>query len=100
VNFEKLPENLGYIGDPDIIIRMLYFCEEPKLPSQIMNYCMIDGIKFRKFSGHCLKRGLLKVIASDQGLLAMQITQRGRDVLATADSIMSELGIEQDEPLK
>jgi hypothetical protein len=88
------------MSDSDIIIRMLYFCEEPKLPAQIMNYLKIDGVKFRKFSGHCVKRGLLKVIASEQGLLEMQITQRGRVVLATADSIMMELGIGQDEPLK
>ena len=95
-----MSENLGELADSDIIIRMLYFCEVPKLPSQIMSYCAIDGVKFRSFSGHCMKRGLLRVVASEQGLLALQITERGREVLATADSIMAELGIGQDEPLR
>jgi hypothetical protein len=97
---EKISDEFSEMSDSDIIIRMLYFCEEEKLPAQIMNYCKIDGIKFRKFSGHCIKRGLLRVIASEQGLFALQITRRGREVLDTADSIMQALGIGQDEPMR
>jgi predicted transcriptional regulator len=88
------------MSDSDIIIRMLYFCEVPKLPSQIMNYCMIDGVRFKRFSAHCIKRGLLKIVANEDGLFALQITERGREVLSSADSIMEELGIGQDEPLR
>jgi hypothetical protein len=88
------------MNDSDIIIRMLWFCEEPKLPSQIMNYCHIDGIQFRRFTGHSIKRGLLKAVASELGLFAMETTNRGREVLETADKIMSALGLEPDEPLK
>jgi predicted transcriptional regulator len=95
-----IAEDPGELSDSDIIVRMLYFCEEAKLPSQIMNYCRIDGIKFRKFTGHCIKRGLLRAIASEMGLFAMQTTDRGRQVLETVDSIMAGLGLEQDEPLR
>ncbi len=88
------------MSDSDIIIRMLWYCEEPKLPAQIMNYCGIDGIKYRRFTGHCMKRGLLRAISSEMGLFAMVTTDRGREVLETADKIMSALGLEPDEPLK
>lgn len=88
------------MSDGDVIIRMLYYCEEPRLPSQIMSYCKIDGVKFRRFSGHCIRRGLLKIVSSELGLFALVTTQRGREVLSTADSIMAELGMGQDEPLR
>ena len=88
------------MSDSDIIIRMLWFCEEAKLPAQIMNYCNIDGIQFRRFTGHCIKRGLLRAVATEEGLFAMETTGRGREVLETADKIMSALGLEPDEPLK
>ena len=96
----RLTEDLGAMSDSDIIIRMLYFCEVPKLPSQIMTHCELDYAKFRKFSGHCMKRDLLRAVASEQGLFALQITERGREVLETADAITTELGIGEDEPLK
>ncbi len=93
-------EDLGEMSDSDLIIRMLYFCEERKLPSQIMNYCKIDGIKFRRFTGHCIRRGLMKAIAAEMGLFSMETTDRGRQVLETVDSIMAGLGLDQDEPLR
>ncbi|MDA4130566.1 MAG: hypothetical protein OK457_07325 [Thaumarchaeota archaeon] len=95
-----MEEDLGELSDSDIIVRMLYFCEEPKLPSQIMTYCRIDGIKFRRFTGHCIRRGLMRAIASEMGLFAMQTTDRGREVLEKVDSIMAGLGLEPDEPLR
>ena len=96
----NLSEDFSEMSDSDIIVRMLYFCEEPKLPAQIMNYCRIDGIKFRKFTGHCIRRGLMRAIASEMGLFAMETTDRGRHVLETVDSIMAGLGLDQDEPLR
>jgi len=93
-------EDLGEMSDSDIIIRMLWYCEEPKLPSQIMNYCHIDGTKYRQFTGHCIRRGMLRAISSEMGLFAMLTTDRGREVLETADKILSALGLEPDEPLK
>jgi hypothetical protein len=93
-------EDLGEMSDSDIVIRMLWYCEEARLPSQIMSYCHIDGIQYRRFTGHCIKRGLLRAISSDMGLFAMVTTDRGREVLETADKIMSTLGLEPDEPLK
>ena len=65
-----------------------------------MNYCKIDGVKFRRFTGHCIRRGLMKAIASEMGLFAMETTDRGRQVLETVDSIMAGLGLYQDEPLR
>jgi len=88
------------MSDSDIIIRMLWFCEEAKLPAQIMNYCHIDGVQFRRFTDHCIKRGLLRAVSSELGLFAMETTNRGREVLETADKIMFALGLEADEPLK
>ena len=88
------------MSDSDIIIRMLWYCEEPKLPAQIMNYCHIDGIQYRRFTGHAIKRNLMKAISSEMGLFSMVTTDHGREVLETADKIMSSLGLEPDEPLK
>ena len=93
-------EDLGEMSDSDVIIRMLWYCEEAKLPAQIMSYCHIDGIRYRQFTGHCIKRGLMKAISSEMGLFSMVTTDRGREVLETADKIMSALGLEPDEPLK
>jgi len=93
-------EDLGEMSDSDTIIRMLWYCEEPKLPAQIMNYCHIDGLKYRRFTGHCIQRGLLRAISSEMGLFSMVTTDRGQEVLETADKIMSALGLVADEPLK
>jgi len=93
-------EDLGEMSDSDIIIRMLWYCEEPKLPSQIMYYCKIDGVQYRRFTGHCIKRGLLRAVSSEMGLFSMVTTDRGREVLETADKIMAALGLEPDEPMK
>jgi hypothetical protein len=93
-------EDLGEMSDSDIIIRMLWYCEEPKLPAQITNYCKIDGVKYKRFTGHCIRRGLMRAISSEMGLFSMMTTDRGREVLETADKIMSSLGLEPDEPLK
>jgi len=93
-------EDLGEMSDSDIVIRMLWYCEEQKLPAQIMNYCKIDGVKYKRFTGHCIRRGLLKAVSSEMGLFSMVTTDRGREVLETADKILSSLGLEPDEPLK
>ena len=87
------------MSDSDIIARMLYYCEEPRLPSQIMSYCKIDRGLFTKFSGHCLKRGLLAVRPASEhtDLFALVTTAHGRKVLSTADSILSHLGLDQDD---
>ncbi len=71
---------------------MLYFCEEPKLQAQIMHYCKIDGIRFRRFCEHCMRRGILKGVRTDYGLQAYIITDRGKEVLATAEDIIRALG--------
>lgn len=93
-------EDLSDMSDSDVIVRMLWYCEEPKLPSQIMNYCRIDGVKYRRFTGHCIRRGLLRAVSSEMGLFSMVTTDRGREVLETADKIMFALGLEKEEPLK
>jgi predicted transcriptional regulator len=82
------------LSDSDIIVRMLYFCEIPKQKAQIMSYCGIDAERFRQFSEHCLRRGILKIAFVDQGLEAMVITSRGKEVLATAKDIIKTLGLD------
>jgi ethanolamine ammonia-lyase small subunit len=78
---------------------MLYFCTEPRLPSQIMSYCDIDGVQFKRFFDHCVKRNLLKVVVSDLGLFALVVTERGRKTLTTAEEIIKALGIKEGEKI-
>ena len=85
---EKIP------SDSDIIVRMLYFCEIPKQRAQIMNYCGIDAERYRQFSEHCLKRGILRIAFVEEGIEAMSTTARGREVLATAKDIIRTLGLD------
>lgn len=81
-------------ADADILIRMLYFCsEEPKTESQIMLYCNIDRLKLARFARHCIARRLLKIAPSDDGLFPLVATERGIEVLSTAQDIMQGLGI-------
>jgi predicted transcriptional regulator len=93
-------EDLDEMSDSDIIIMILWFCEKAKQPAQIMNYCHMNGIQFNRLIGHCIRRGLLRAVTPEQGLLAMETTDRGREVLEAADKIISSLGLEPDEPLK
>jgi hypothetical protein len=87
------------LSDADVIIRMLYFCTEPRYPAQVMSYCWIDRARFLKLSDHCIRRKLLKPIAMDVGLIGLVITEHGKETLATAKEIMRELGIDENESL-
>jgi len=82
-------------SDADLLIRMLYYCSDgPKVTSQIASYCNIDRRQIVRFLTHCFARGLLKVAPSDDGLLYLETTEHGKEVLATAQDIMRGLGIE------
>lgn len=83
-------------SDSDVIIRMLYYCTEPRTLSQIMSYCGIDGVQFSKYLKHCMKRGLLKMEVDEEGSPEYVVTQHGGEVLGTAAEIMGALGIEKD----
>jgi len=84
-------------SETDIIIRMLYYCTEPRLPSQIMSFCDIDRDQFTRMSEHCIKKNLLKVVNAEMGMFGYVLTPRGRETLATAQLIMKELGVEDSE---
>ncbi len=94
-----MSENPRSLSDADIVIRMLYYCEEPRLPAQIMSYCWIDRSQFLRFSDHCIRRKLLKPISMEDDLLGLVITEHGRETLATAQEIMEALGIKDDESI-
>jgi hypothetical protein len=87
------------LSDADVIVRMLYFCTEPRYPAQVMSYCWIDRSRFLKLSDHCIRRKLLKPIEMDVGLLGLVITEHGKETLSTAKEIMKELGIDERETL-
>lgn len=87
------------LRETNIILRMLYFCEEPKGTSQIMSYCGIDRSHAKKYSQHCIGRGTLKMSHADYGLEVMVTTERGKEVLATAENIVRELGINSEQGL-
>ncbi|MGI0080770.1 MAG: winged helix-turn-helix domain-containing protein [Nitrososphaerales archaeon] len=82
-------------SDSDTIVRMLYYCTEPRSQAQIMSYCGIDGVRFKKFFQHCVKRGLLKMEIDDEAEEYV-VTPHGGEVLATATEIIGALGIEKD----
>ena len=83
-------------SDSDTIVRMLYYCAEPRSAAQVMSYCSIDRVRFEKYLKHCRKRDLLKMEIDDEGSQEYVVTQHGGEVLATATQIMAELGIEKD----
>lgn len=91
-----LDDDRDELSDADVVVRMLYFCEEPRLRSQIMSHCRIDALRFKRFSEHCIKRGILKLASIDYGLEAFVITDRGKGVLATTREIIGILGITSD----
>ena len=76
---------------------MLYYCTEPRLPSQIMSFCDVDRDQFRKMAEHCIKKNLLKVVNAEMGMLGYVLTPRGRETLTTAQQIMKELGVDDSE---
>ena len=72
---------------------MLYYCaDEPRLESQIRAYSELDRAKFVKFVIHCIKRGMLKVVMTEDQQHFV-LTERGKQVLTTAKNIMQTLGI-------
>ncbi|MDH2901626.1 MAG: hypothetical protein PXY39_11715 [archaeon] len=79
--------------DTEILVRMLYYCSEPRLASQIKSYCEIDGIQFNKFTDHCITRGLLRKFFSQDGLFSYVVTDHGKETLATAQEVMKALEI-------
>lgn len=84
-------------SDSDVIIRMLYYCTEPRALPQIMSYCTIDGVQFKKYLEHCMKRNLLKMEVDGDGSTEYVVTQHGAEVLGTAAEIMGALGMENSE---
>jgi hypothetical protein len=80
------------------IVRMLYFCSEPRLDSQIKSYCEIDSVQFNKFAEQCISRGLLRKFVSDDGLFGYVLTKRGTEALIGAQEVMKALGIKQEIP--
>ncbi|HKW04530.1 MAG TPA: winged helix-turn-helix domain-containing protein [Nitrososphaerales archaeon] len=84
-------------SDSDTIIRMLYYCTEPRTLPQIMSYCGIDASRFKKFMQHCMKRDLLKMVVDEEASMEYVVTKHGAEVLATAAEIMGALGIEKEE---
>jgi hypothetical protein len=80
--------------DIEVIVRMLYYCTEPRLASQIKSYCEIDSIQFNKFAGHCMSRGLLRKFVSNDGQFSYVVTDRGKETLTTAQHVMKALQIE------
>ncbi len=84
-------------SDADIMIRMLYYCsDEPRYAAQIQSYCNINRIQLARFSKHCIERKLLKIAPTSDGSLCLEVTERGRQVLYTAQNIMEGLGIKLD----
>lgn len=83
--------------DADIIVRMLYYCSEPRIESQIKSYAEIDSIQFDGFANHCIRRGLLRKFISrdraDAGEIYYVVTDEGRKTLVTAQEIMKALGL-------
>ena len=80
-------------SEGDNIIRMLYYCaDEPRLESQIRMYSELDRAQFVKYVIHCIKRGLLKVVMTEEQQHFVT-TERGKQVLATTENIMHTLGI-------
>ncbi len=84
--------------DADILVRMLYYCSEPRLPSQIKSYCEIDSIQFNKFAEHCTNRGLLRKYLSEDGEFSYVVTSHGRNTLATAQEVLVALGLKIGVP--
>ncbi len=84
-------------SDSDVIIRMLYYCTEPRHQTQIMSYCEIDAAQFKKYVQHCMKRNLVKIEVDEEGSDEYVVTEHGAEVLGTAAEIMGVLGIEKGE---
>jgi hypothetical protein len=84
--------------DAEVLVRMLYYCSEPRLASQIKSYCEIDSIQFNKFADHCINRGLLRKFVSDEGLFSYVVTDHGRRTLVTAQEVMKALQIRVEMP--
>ncbi len=84
--------------DAEIIVRMLYYCSEPRLLSQIKSYCEIDSVQFNKFAEHCMNRGLLKKFLSRDGEFSYVVTDKGRRTLTTAQEVLTALEIQVGIP--
>jgi predicted transcriptional regulator len=84
--------------DAEILVRMLYYCSEPRLPSQIKSCCDIDSVQFNKFAQHCISRGLLGKFLSTYGEFSYVVTDHGRRTLGTAQEVLAALGIKISVP--
>ncbi len=82
--------------DAEILVRMLYYCSEPRLASQIKSYCGIDSVQFNKFAEHCVNRGLLRKFVDEDGLFSYVVTDHGGKTLVTAQEVMKALQIKVD----
>ncbi|MDG6994356.1 MAG: hypothetical protein JRN52_00415 [Nitrososphaerota archaeon] len=92
-------EYSGTFSDSDTVIRMLYFCETPRTPAQIMLYCGIDGIQLTRFTKHCLRRNLVKFVMSEMGPMSLVITEHGKEVLSKSMDILKELNLSPEVEL-
>lgn len=91
------PDKARLKSDDEIIVRMLNYCDdEPRLESEIRVYSGLDRSQFVKFVIHCIKRGLLKVEMTEDKQYFVT-TQRGKQVLATAETIRDTLGITPEQ---
>jgi hypothetical protein len=97
VPLNTFSDDAGELGDEDIILKMLHFCEEPRTTAQIMSYCRMDKKSVRRFSEHCMRRSMLKLSFIDYGREALITTARGKEVLVTARKVMKVLGIDSEQ---
>ena len=80
--------------DSEVIVRMLYYCSEPRIDSQIKSYCEINQLQFDKFAQHCMRKGLLKMFLNTDGEFCYVVTDAGKRTLVTAQEIMKALAID------
>ena len=92
-------EYSGTFSDSDTVIRMLYFCETPRTPAQIMLYCGIDGVQLTRFTKHCVRRNLARFVMSEMGPMSLVITEHGKQVLSKSMDILKELNLNPEEEL-
>jgi predicted transcriptional regulator len=89
-----LTGSVDQLSDPDLLVRMLYFCDQPRTRSQIMSYCSMDGVKLKRFTDHCISKNLLKEIYTGSNGVMYTLTQHGKETLFTAIDLMRELQID------
>lgn len=93
----ELTGSVDQLSDSDLLVRMLYFCDQPRTKSQIMSYCSMDGIKLKRFADHCISKKLLREMHTNPYEVTFILTQQGRETLSTAIDLMRELQIDPDD---